>query len=360
MSADRIYIHTSVTGAVNVIIILLFARFADRGHLIRRTAAVQLAGGVLFLCYLPLCFSRGAGIREFILLLAVSIMQSVTTALHTVCDYKLPYYVIKKDEYGRLMALCGILSSGITFGTGSLISALSLKFDYSRLMLFAFITAFIITLAAAVLTLLLKNISEKEDTVGVTEKTGISKLPLREILLSPVFLRLAPANLIRGFSSGITLVIAVIAADTLHYSEQITTLFVSVQAAASLLGCTVFGLLSKRISHKASVLAGSVIFLLLPLILIPDSPVLFLIAGGLVIFGRTVIDYAVPSYLIYVVPAELAGPYNAYRMILHSGGSLIASSLAAFIPAEILVFLAAALQLISGICYMKIPVSPRS
>lgn len=59
MSAERIYIHTTVTGAVNVLVILLFARFADRGSLIRRTASAQLAGGVLFLCYLPLCFEIG-------------------------------------------------------------------------------------------------------------------------------------------------------------------------------------------------------------------------------------------------------------------------------------------------------------
>ncbi len=357
MSAERIYIHTAVTGAVNVTIILLFAHFADSGRLILRTASVQLAGGALFLFYLPLCFSESAGLRKFILLIAVSVMQSVTTALHTVCDYKLPYYIIKKDEYGRIMAFCGILYSGISFGIGSLISALSLKYDYSLLMGVAFTVAFIFMLTAAVLTLRLRNISGNEETVGITNKTSIRKADTKSVLANPVFYRFIPANLIRGFSSGVTLVIAVIASDTLHYSEQITTLFVSVQAVASLIGCTVFGLISKRVSHKTSVLTGSIIFLLFPLVLIPDSPVLFLIFAGLIIFGRTVIDYAVPSLLLYIVPARIAGPYNAYRMILHSGGSLLASVLAVVVPAEILVILAAVLQLISGICYAKIPAS---
>ncbi len=347
--------HTAVTGAVNVIIILLFAHFADSGRLIFRTAAVQGAGGILFLFYLPLCFTEGAGLTEFILLLAVSVMQSVTTALHTVCDYKLPYYIMKKDEYGRIMALCGILSSFISFGTGSLISALSLKYDYARIISLAFTAAFVCTVTAAILTFFLRNVSENEETVGITRETSIKSSDTKSVITAPVFLRLVPANLIRGFASGVTLIIAVIACDSLHYSEQITTLFVSVQAAASLAGCTAFGALSKRIPHKSSVLVGSLTFLLFPLLLIPDSPVLFLIIGGLIIFGRTVVDYAVPSLLVYLVPADIAGPYNAYRMILHSGGGLLASALAAVIDAEILVILAAALQVISGICYAKLP-----
>ncbi len=359
MSAERIYLHTGITGAVNVIIILLFAHFADSPRLIHRTALVQLTGGALFLFYLPLCFSRRAGLFEFLLLIAVSVLQSVTTALHTVCDYKLPYYVIKKDEYGRIMAFCGILSSGISFGAGSLLSALSLKYDYSRLMCFAFVAAFIFMSAAAAATIKLRNISASEETVGITETQDIKKAGIKEVITSPVFFRLIPANLIRGFASGVTLVLAVIAADRLHYSEQITTLFVSVQAAASLLGCTLFGLASKKISHSASVFTGSLTFLLFPLLLIPDSPVLFLILGGMIIFGRTLIDYAVPSLLLYIVPVEIAGPYNAYRMILHSGGSLIASALATVLPAEVLVIFAAVLQLISGICYVKIPASLR-
>lgn len=363
MSSEQIYIHTSLVGAVNVIIILLFARFADHSGLLLRCALVQLTGAVLFLCYLPLCIMNGAPTAGFILLLTAGCLQSVTTALHTVCDYKLPYYIFRKDEYGAVMAFCGILSSGISFGIGALMTALSVKADYSDLMLYAFVTAFIFTCAAAVLTLRLKNIALTEETVKPLAEPLKKKAGTLEVIRAPVFSKLIPANLLRGFASGMTLVFAVIAAENLGYSEQITTAAVSVQSVASLMGCTVFGFMSKKISPRIAVFSGSLTFLLFPLILIPERPVLFLALTGIIIFGRTLIDYAVPSLLLYAVPAELAGPYNAYRMILHNGGSLLATSLAAFVPVEGLIIAAAAFQLISGSVFLLLPLlkkaSPR-
>ncbi len=354
-SADRIYMHTSAVGAVNVIIILLFARFADKESLIKRCAVVQLTGAALFLCYLPLCITRKAELFEFLLLIAVSVLQSVTTALHTVCDYKLPYYIIKKDEYGSIMAFCGILYSGISFGVGALMSGLSLKTDYIKLMLFAFITAFLFMTVAAVLTAKLRNISDIEETVTLKSEAVKQKNSIKAVIKTPVFYKLLPANLIRGFSSGITLVFAVIAAENLGYSEQLTSFSVSVQSVASLLGCTLFGVLSKYVSPRISVFLGSITFLLMPLILVPESPVLFLVITGIIMFGRTLIDYAVPSLLLYAVPVEIAGQYNAYRMILHNGGSLLATSLAALLPIPILLIIATVSQIISGIVFLTLP-----
>lgn len=355
MSPENIYIHTSAVGAVNVIIILLFARFADSGRLMLRCTLVQLTGAILFLFYLPLCIMNGASAACFILLIAAGCMQSVTTALHTVCDYKLPYYIFRKDEYGAVMAFCGIFYSGISFGVGALMTALSVKTDYSLLMFFAFIISFVFTAMAALLTLKLKSISETEETVKIIPEPLKQKNGAFDVIKMPVFLKLIPANLFRGFASGMTLVFAVIAADKLGYSEQITTASVSVQSAASLIGCAVFGFMSKRISPRIAVFSGSLTFLLFPLILIPGKPVLFLALTGIIVFGRTLIDYAVPSLLLYAVPAEIAGPYNAYRMILHNGGSLLATSIAAILPVEALIITAAAFQIISGFVYLLLP-----
>lgn len=356
MSADNIYIHTSLVGAVNVVVILLFSRFADTLSIIKRTALVIFSGAVLFLFYLPICFINKASPFSFILLLAVGCIQSVTTALHTVCDYKLPYYIFRKEEYGSIMAVCGILSSGISFGVGAVITAACSKFSYGRIMIFAFTLSFLFAAAAAVLTLKLKNISSEEETLKLKTTSFSFKDSIKAVMKTPVFYKLLPANLLRGFSSGMTLVFTVIAADNLGYTEEITTLAVSVQAVTSLAACALFGVLSKHISPRISVFAGSLTFLLLPFILIPDSPVLFLILTGIIIFGRTLIDYAVPSVLLYAVPSEIAGPYNAYRMILHNGGSLIATSVAALIPPTILLPAATVFQLFSGTVFLLLPI----
>ena len=69
------------------------------------------------------------------------------------------------------------------------------------------------------------------------------------------------------------------------------------------------------------------------------------------ILGRTFIDYSVPVILRFVVPAQIAGPYNAWRMLLHNGGTLLATTVAAFIPVEALLVLTVVLQLYAGITY---------
>lgn len=355
MDADKIYLHTSAVGAVNVTVILLFSRFADTVNVIRRTALVILSGAVLFLFYLPLCFSEKATAFSFILLLTAGCIQSVTTALHTVCDYKLPYYIFRKEEYGSIMAFCGILSSGISFGVGGIITAACKNFSYSTIMIFAYILSFVFMSVAAILTLKLKNIADEKETEKLRTTAFSFKDSIKTVIKTPVFYKLLPANLLRGFASGMTLVFTVIAADNLGYSEEITTLAVSVQALTSLAACALFGILSRHISPRISVFAGSITFLLLPLILIPESPVLFLVITGIIIFGRTLIDYAVPSVLLYAVPSEIAGPYNAYRMILHNGGSLLATTAAAVISPAILLPMGTVMQLISGFIFLFLP-----
>ena len=55
-----------------------------------------------------------------------------------------------------------------------------------------------------------------------------------------------------------------------------------------------------------------------------------------------------------MVPVEIAGPYNALRMLLHNGGTLLATTLAAFLPVSWLLILTTALQLLSGLSYLTV------
>ena len=119
-SEQYIYLHASIYQAANVLSIILFARFADGGNLLRRTALVQVPGALLFLCYMPLCAQSDAGLPAYLWLLVISIMQSVTVALHTVCEYKVPYFIYRTEEYGSVMAICGVVSSAVSFGVGAL------------------------------------------------------------------------------------------------------------------------------------------------------------------------------------------------------------------------------------------------
>ena len=58
--------------------------------------------------------------------------------------------------------------------------------------------------------------------------------------------------------------------------------------------------------------------------------------------------------LIKIVPVHISGPYHAWRIVLNNGGMLLATTVAAFIPAVWLLSLAAVFQLVSGVCYYVI------
>ena len=344
-SEQHIYIHASLYQAANVLTILLCARFADTKNVLRRTALVQVPGAVLFLCYLPLCITKNASLPAYLWLVGISVMQSVTLALHTVCEYKIPYYIYKVEEYGSVMAICGILSSVVSFGVGALMSALGVRYSYLLLMGFAFSISFVFLMLAAILQFFQKSLIPLESANETEQKK--EKIPLTAMFRHEAFVKLFVGNMSRGIANGMTTVMAA-AALSLGYAETLTTAMVSVQSLASLAGCALFGVISRHIHPRYAIFGGSLCFLVLPLMLLRDTPLLFLSLYAVLLFGRTLVDYAVPSALLYAVPVEIAGTYNAWRMILHNGGTLLATTLAGFLPMPVMVGITVVCQLISG------------
>jgi hypothetical protein len=124
---------------------------------------------------------------------------------------------------------------------------------------------------------------------------------------------------------------------------------VSVQSLATLAACALYAVLSRHIHPKHMILFGSCCFVIFPVLLLRERPVLYLAIYAILMFGRTFVDYAVPSALLYAVPVEIAGTYNAWRMILHNGGTMLATVVAGFVPLSVLFVASMILQLISGI-----------
>ena len=221
--------------------------------------------------------------------------------------------------------------------------------DYAALMMGACIVSCVMMGTSALLHFLQKPLHQlhvsEADTCG--KSAGSSLFIFRE----PIFYRMIPANLLRGFAYGTTTVMAAIALD-LGHSQSAATVLVSFQSGAMLLGCGLFALSVKFISARAVMLTGSLAFCLLPLMLIRNES-LFLVLFAVVFFGRTLVDYSTPSLLRLAVPVEMAGPYNAWRMIIHFTGTLMATTIAAMIPVWALLSVTMIAQLISGISYFS-------
>ena len=345
-SSQWIYIHTSVVQAVNILTISLCSTWADRGNVIKRTAFVELPFALLYLLYIPLCIWKSASLASFLMLTGICLVQSICIALWTICEYKLPYYIFTPREYGSALSIGGIVGGLISLGAGVVITRLSTVMSYGTLMLSACVISLVLMLGCTAFHLGLKPVA---DAPAITPGGAGKKIGQLEVFRYSLFRKMIPANLMRGFGYGTTTIFAAIALD-LGFDTSVATALVSAQSIASLVGCALFGVSISVISPRFITLAGSLTFCLIPLMLIPNKFV-FLAVFALVYLGRTFVDYSVPSILRAAIPVQMAGPYNAWRMLLHNAGTLMATTIAAFIPVTWLLVLTVAFQLFSGLHY---------
>ena len=344
-SSQWIYIHTSVVQAVNILTISLCSTWADRGNVIRRTAFVELPYALLYLLYIPLCIWKSASLLSFLLLTGICLVQSICIALWTICEYKLPYYIFSPREYGSALSIGGIVGGLISLGAGVVISRLSTVMSYATLMLSSCLVSVVLMLGCTAFHLGLKPIADAPVSSGPAGK----KISQLEVFRYPLFRRMIPANLMRGFGYGTTTIFAAIALD-LGFDTGVSTALVSAQSIAALAGCSLVGVCLSFLAPRFITLAGSLTFALIPLMLIPNK-FIFLGVFALVYLGRTLVDYSVPAILRAAIPVQIAGPFNAWRMLLHNAGTLIATTIAAFIPVSWLLILTVVFQLCSGLHY---------
>jgi hypothetical protein len=305
----------------------------------------------MFLLYLPLCFSNSVGSGAFWLLIAVSCVQSASVGIHTVLEYKLPYLLYTASDYADVNAISGVISAAIGLGAGALVSYLSALMDYVTLMIWAFVISAVITVASGALVALQVIVFKNADT----EHERASRTSLVGIMREPVFLHLLFPNITRGFAAGATTVVAV-AALSRGYGEGVTSALVSVESVSVFIAGFLSAMIARRLSSRWAILVGSLLFSAMPLLLVMNNAPLLLTAYAFVMLGRNIIDNAVPSALIFVVPIEMAGQYNALRMVLHNGGMLIATAIAVFIPTEMLFVAAMIAQLASGAAFFFLPI----
>ena len=345
-SSRWIYIHTSLVQAVNILTISLCSTWADRGSVIKRTALVELPYALLYLLYIPLCLWKSPSLASFLMLTGICILQSISIALWTICEYKLPYFIFTPKEYGSVLSIGGVVGGLISLGTGIVITWLSARMSYASLMLWSCVLSMALMLLCALLHFSLKPVANAPQVTSNGERKKMNQL---EVFRHPLFYRMIPANLMRGFGYGTTTIFAAIALD-LGFDQSVSTALVSAQSIAALIGCSLVGVGLSFLPARCVTLAGSLTFALIPLMLIPNK-YLFLVLFAIVYLGRTLVDYSVPALLRAAIPVNLAGPYNAWRMLLHNGGTLIATTIAAFIPVSWLLVLTVVFQLFSGLHY---------
>lgn len=345
-SSQWIYINTTLIQAVNMLTVFLCARWADFGSAIRKTSGILIPQAVLFLCYMPLCLRPSSSQTASIYLTAICLTQAVTTGLYTVCIYKLPYVMLDAQTYTKVIAVSGLITGFLSLLSGLALTWLAGRLSYPQIMLGGcLVSCCLICIASN----LLSHQQPLTDHAGKASAMQ-SRVPLGRVLRQPSFYLLAPANLIRGFSYGVSSVLTVVALD-LGFSTQVSTAIVSVQAMATVGVCFLFGLIARKNNLGGCILLGSLTFLLLPPLLHSKSGTVFLAGLFVVYSGRVLVDYAIPAALRWIVPGEMAGVYQSWRMALTYCGMMLGTMTAALISTQALMLLSAAAMLIAGLSY---------
>ena len=342
------YIHSTLLQIVSVLTTVLCSKWADRGNVMKRMMLVQLPYSLLFLFYLPVCVLSDAPLGIFVLLLTVGILQTITIALSTVCEYKQQYFVFEPDDYAPVMAASGIISGVVAMGFSSLVSGLTSFFDYKKIMLVAFIVSAIFAMASGFLYSLQKPLIDMD---RIQKKKDDKKIKLEQVFKHPAFYKLIVANLCRGFATGTMGVLAIVAFD-IGFDQSVSTMMVPLSSAAMFAGYAIYWVISFHVPQRVQTFLGSLLFLLMPLLLIRNKMVFFVVYT-VIILGRNIVDISIPAALLRIVPAQIAGPYNAWRMILNNVGSLIATSVASIISPALLFTIAIISQLIVGVSFFR-------
>ena len=345
-SPRYVYLLTTIAQAANIVTIFLCSQWADRGHLIKHTILAEIPQGILYLCFIPLCLWQSTSLSSFLLLTGICAMQAVAGALYTVCNYKLPYYIYEAESYGSVLALLGLFGSLLSLLTGVLISWLSSFLSYSQIMLYACAISALLMLLSALFHLLYKPVMPFP-TQATLQNQEKNKFPLFTLMRYSIFRKFILSNTFRGFGYGLTTMMATIAL-TLGYEPWVSTMVISIQSAAVIIGCIVFGFVSKRLPLRLIILVGSLSFAALPL-LMTGNVYMFFAAFAVAIFGRTIVEHSVPSLFRYCVPAEIAGTFNGWRMLLFYAGSLSASAIATVLPIQWVLIIAVLTQVFVGI-----------
>ncbi|MHB1154463.1 MAG: hypothetical protein ACYCWE_03120 [Eubacteriales bacterium] len=364
IDSGAVGIYTTLLNAVNVVTAMMFSGIADKNkNIISIISRLMLPVGVCYLGFIPLClFFTGSPLVTFWTVIILGTIQSFFIALRTVFEYKLPYRIIIIENYGRLAAADGIISGIFGIISSAVLSFMFGRFPFYPVMLCGFIAAAILTFVSALINNTLRVIPEAENNSAQTltlidHRSQITYI--KQLIRMPVFARLIPSNFLRGLSSGVFSMTAVIALGSGKFSETGTARLVLALSAANLTGSLFFALCSKKIDCRILCLYSSLVMTVFSFILAGNES-MFLILYFIVCMAKIIFDYSVPTLLYQIIPYEIAGSYHAWRLILTTAGTALAATLTGYlilyIPAVFLLIFAAVCQVCSGWVYFSTPV----
>lgn len=320
ISESKVSFYFSLIQILQTAIMLLSSRWVENTKNIFVAVSTcilslfPLTGVVIYICV----FEGVPPDTAYILILITSIIMSVGIGIKSVLIYKLPHRIMDIKDYGRVSGQSGVICGlvGVVF-TGLLTFATK-KFEYYNVMTVFSIIGVALLLISITATLCYER-KNPQYIQANNKKINIFKYKPFYILLLP--------NLLRGFSTGIFSLVAVIGFSEKVLDNTGSALIVTLTQIATIVGCEIYSLFFSRKHNGFITLLSSVIFaLIMPISFMGNSKTVFIVCYTLGYVFVNFVNYAIPVIVAGNIEYSCLGQYTAWRMGLHTLGTALGSA----------------------------------
>lgn len=350
-SEEKTNIYFSIVQILQVLTIMLFSVRADKiKNLIKKTAFFHLLEIPFVIFLIFFCFYKSSfGFKITFVLALTTLLFNIGLGIYNVLSYKLPFKILDMNNFGTVLSLAGMLGGILSFVFSIILSTLQKHFDYMNSMKMIFSATLIILLGFIAI-----SASYKEKNTETPHSEHKSK-SFNFFTFKP-FAFLIPANLFRGFCAGIVAMSVSIGYYNKSLDSNSAAVLVIITSIDSVLGSALYSIISAKLRNGYILLISSIaLFIFMPLMVITQNTMNFLIFYGIAYFFFTIINYDVPVAVTRIVGYDYMGQYSAGRMLLH----ILGTSLAGFLCIPLFrligivptIVLSGGLHLISGISY---------
>lgn len=319
LKEGQIYTYDATINIAQVAFLALSVFFSDKIRSSGRFVATN--------CFtlIPLCLLlalTGFGLLPttalFLPLVAIAVLSYCFMGVNNTVCYRLPYEVIDMKNYGRITALCGMLSGAFTFGISLFYSFVLSKRQAPSTSAAFFAVATLLLLLAGATVLRMKKHPVEAPSAKRGFDLAVFKNKKTWILLFP--------NFFRGIATGVISLFAVVAVSAGVIPKELAATLVILLQLATFVGNFFFFHLSRKLKVRQILLfAALAMCALLPLSLLFPSAAVFFVLYFFIRLFMIMVDNAIPVSVTEFIPYAQIGAFTSVRMMVFTLGQAAAS-----------------------------------
>ena len=300
-----------------------------------------------------LCVGSAEEQIVFPILAGLVIVYYAAFGFKTILAYKIPYLIIHMEDYGKLLGRSGFVSNLFVIAVSvGLPGFLSLA-GYLTGMRLMYAVCALFALAVSLLDFRLKALWNAENQASVSVRALFSE---RNVL------RLAPANFLRGLSSGVIISLTVMASKLFCLDSVGLSLLVSLTSLGSVVGNFIYSFAGKASKLSRLCLSASLVMLVLgSASVLVGSWRSFTVLFVVIQIAYVIVNGTIPVLFARLIPYSIAGGCTALRMMETMLGTAISSWFTGLVlenfdgrlTAFLLMLAAGAAQTICGLFYYR-------